>query len=132
MTTGEGGMIVTDNDDLAEKIKRARSHGMTSLTWDRFKGHHFSYDVVSPGFNYRIDELRSALGLAQLQRLKDFQKKRRRLWTAYSEELKRVEKIEVPLKWRLGETAADAAGFLLAFVMLLAAEWMLRKKWGLV
>ncbi len=42
------------------------------------------------------------------------------------------EKIEVPLLWRLGETTADASGFLLAFVALLATEWMLRKKWGLV
>ena len=69
MTTAEGGMVVTNRDDLAEKIRIARSHGMTSLTWDRYKGHDFSYDVVGPGFNYRIDELRSSLGLVQLNKL---------------------------------------------------------------
>jgi dTDP-4-amino-4,6-dideoxygalactose transaminase len=69
MTTAEGGMVVTNWDDLAEKIRIARSHGMTTLTWDRHEGPDFSYDVVGPGYNYRIDELRSSLGLVQLKRL---------------------------------------------------------------
>jgi hypothetical protein len=43
-----------------------------------------------------------------------------------------MTKIEIPTRWRLGETFPDAAGFLLAFVGLLATEWLLRKKWGLV
>ena len=67
MTTGEGGMVVTNNDELAGKIKTARSHGMTTLTWDRHRGHSFSYDVVAKGYNYRLDEMRAALGLVQLQ-----------------------------------------------------------------
>jgi dTDP-4-amino-4,6-dideoxygalactose transaminase len=69
MTTGEGGMLVTDDDRVAEKVRSLRSHGMTSLTWDRHKGHAWSYDVVDLGYNYRIDELRSALGRVQLQKL---------------------------------------------------------------
>lgn len=69
LATGEGGMIVTDRDDLAEKIRLMRSHGMTTLTWDRHKGHAYSYDVVTLGYNYRIDEMRAALGLAQLSKL---------------------------------------------------------------
>ena len=69
MTTGEGGMLVTDDDALAEKFRILRSHGMTSLTWDRHKGHAWSYDVVDLGFNYRIDEIRSALGRVQLAKL---------------------------------------------------------------
>ena len=67
MTTGEGGMVVTHDDELAGKIKTARSHGMTTLTWDRHRGHSFSYDVVARGYNYRLDEMRAALGLVQLQ-----------------------------------------------------------------
>ena len=62
-------MIVTDRDDLAERIRLMRSHGMTTLTYDRHKGHAYSYDVVELGFNYRIDEIRSALGLEQLKKL---------------------------------------------------------------
>ena len=69
MTTGEGGMLVTDDDGLAEKLRVLRSHGMTSLTWDRHKGHAWSYDVVDLGFNYRLDEMRSALGRVQLKKL---------------------------------------------------------------
>jgi len=69
LSTGEGGMLVTDRDDIAEKVRLMRSHGMTSLTWDRHQGHTYSYDVVELGYNYRIDEIRSALGLVQLGKL---------------------------------------------------------------
>jgi len=69
MTTGEGGMLVTDDEMLAEKLRTLRSHGMTSLTWDRHKGHAWSYDVIDLGYNYRIDEIRSALGRVQLKKL---------------------------------------------------------------
>ena len=69
LSTGEGGMLVTDRDDIAEKVRKIRSHGMTTLTWDRHQGHAYSYDVVDLGYNYRIDEVRSALGLAQLRKL---------------------------------------------------------------
>jgi dTDP-4-amino-4,6-dideoxygalactose transaminase len=66
---GEGGMIVTDDSKLAERIRLLRSHGMTTLTWDRHRGHAHTYDVLTPGFNYRLDELRAAVGLVQLSRL---------------------------------------------------------------
>jgi dTDP-4-amino-4,6-dideoxygalactose transaminase len=69
MTTGEGGMLVTNDDALADKLGLLRSHGMTSLTLDRHKGHAWSYDVVELGYNYRIDEIRSAIGRAQLSKL---------------------------------------------------------------
>ena len=69
MTTGEGGMLTTDDDALAEKLRLLRSHGMTSLTLDRHLGRAYSYDVVDLGYNYRIDEIRSALGRVQLGKL---------------------------------------------------------------
>jgi dTDP-4-amino-4,6-dideoxygalactose transaminase len=69
LSTGEGGMITTNRDDIAEKVKLQRSHGMTSLTFDRHKGHAFSYDVIDLGYNYRIDEIRSTLGIEQLKKL---------------------------------------------------------------
>ncbi len=69
LATGEGGMLITDRDDIAEKVRVLRSHGMTTLTWDRHQGHAYSYDVVALGNNYRIDEIRSALGLVQLGKL---------------------------------------------------------------
>jgi len=69
MTTGEGGIVVTDDDDLAAAVRALRSHGMSTMTWDRHKGRASTYDVARHGFNYRIDELRSAIGLAQLAKL---------------------------------------------------------------
>ena len=66
MTTAEGGMLTTNDEQLAERLRIMRSHGMTSLTLDRHKGHAFSYDVVELGYNYRMDEIRAALGLVQL------------------------------------------------------------------
>jgi dTDP-4-amino-4,6-dideoxygalactose transaminase len=69
LPVGEGGMVVTDDDDVAARLKLLRSHGMTSLTWDRHRGHASGYDVVELGFNYRIDEARAALATARLARL---------------------------------------------------------------
>jgi len=66
---GEGGMVVTDDDEAAEQIRLLRSHGMTSATWERHGGRASSYDVIAEGFNYRIDEPRAALALARLARL---------------------------------------------------------------
>jgi dTDP-4-amino-4,6-dideoxygalactose transaminase len=83
MTTGEGGMLVTNDDALAERLRILRSHGMTSLSWDRHKGHSFTYDVVDLGYNYRIDEMRSALGRVQLSRLPAANERRSELTGLY-------------------------------------------------
>jgi dTDP-4-amino-4,6-dideoxygalactose transaminase len=69
LSTGEGGMLVTNREDIAQKVRLLRSHGMTSLTWDRHQGHAYTYDVVALGYNDRIDEIRAALGLTQLHKL---------------------------------------------------------------
>ena len=69
LPVGEGGMIVTGDEELARTLRLLRSHGMTSLTWDRHRGHAAGYDVLLPGFNYRLDEVRAAVGLVQLRRL---------------------------------------------------------------
>lgn len=83
LSTGEGGMITTNRDDIAEKVELQRSHGMTSLTYDRHKGHAFSYDVVELGYNYRIDEIRSALGIEQLKKLPENNVRRGELTAIY-------------------------------------------------
>ena len=83
LATGEGGMLVTNQDALAEKARRLRSHAMTSLTWERHQGHAWSYDVTDLGYNYRPSEIMSALGLAQLQKLEKNNRQRRRLTAVY-------------------------------------------------
>jgi len=125
LVTGEGGMIVTDQDDLAEKIRLMRSHGMTSLTWDRHKGHAHSYDVVSLGYNYRIDEIRSALGLVQLHKLEDNNARRRTIGEHYRQEFGKLEYLSLPYNAHAGvssahifpvllDTGIDRVGFIAA------------------
>jgi dTDP-4-amino-4,6-dideoxygalactose transaminase len=87
MTTGEGGMTIFRDEQPAARARLLRSHGMTTLTWDRHRGHATGYDVVEIGFNYRLDELRSALGLAQLSRLDELNAARSRLAWRYRENL---------------------------------------------
>lgn len=88
MTTGEGGMIVTNDDQLADRIRILRSHGMTTLTWDRHQGYAWSYDVVDLGYNYRIDELRAAIGRVQLAKLAANNSRRGELTGLYREALR--------------------------------------------
>ena len=87
ITTGEGGMIVFRDEDVAAKARRLRSHGMTTLTWDRHRGHATGYDVVDLGFNYRLDEIRAALGIVQLSRVDVLNAERTRLASRYNEKL---------------------------------------------
>lgn len=98
LVTGEGGMIVTNDDKLAEKIRIIRSHGMTALTWDRFKGHSYTYDVVDLGYNYRLTEIASALGLIQLKKLDKNNKKRKKIVEEYIKKLKKFSEIYIPFK----------------------------------
>jgi dTDP-4-amino-4,6-dideoxygalactose transaminase len=97
LSTGEGGMLVTNRDDIAEKVRLMRSHGMTTLTYDRHRGHANSYDVVDLGYNYRIDEIRSALGLEQLKKLSN-NNSRRKDWT--EQYWRRLEGINIGLPFR--------------------------------
>ena len=98
MTTGEGGMITTEDDALSKKIRLMRSHGMTLLTLDRPKGHAFSYDVIELGHNYRIDEIRSALGLVQLNKLEANNQKREVLTNRYRKNLAEINWLSSPFK----------------------------------
>jgi dTDP-4-amino-4,6-dideoxygalactose transaminase len=98
LVTGEGGMIVTNDDSLAERIKNIRSHGMTTLTWDRRQGHAHSYDVVEIGYNYRISEIESALGLVQLKKLGKNNKRRGEVTQRYRDQLENVTGISIPFQ----------------------------------
>lgn len=96
MTTGEGGLVATHDPELAESMRLARSHGMSSLTWDRHRGHSLSYDVTALGYNYRIDEMRAALGLVQLAKLPGANSRRRELTRLYREKLGRLSGLTLP------------------------------------
>jgi dTDP-4-amino-4,6-dideoxygalactose transaminase len=113
LAMGEGGMIVTGSDDLAQKLKLLRSHGMTSLTWDRHRGHAHSYDVVALGYNYRIDEIRSALGRVQLDKLSQNNERRRQLGAEYRRLLSDLPGLFVPFSAHPGVSACHLFPILL-------------------
>jgi dTDP-4-amino-4,6-dideoxygalactose transaminase len=87
LCVGEGGAVLTADEELATRVRSLRSHAMTSGTWDRHTGHEASYDVVDVGYNYRLDEPRAALGLARLPRLRDDIERRRSAVRRYREAL---------------------------------------------
>jgi len=97
-------MLVTDDDALAEKLRILRSHGMTYLSWDRYQGHAFSYDVVDLGYNYRIDEIRSVLGLTQLRKLKANNARRQAITERYRRGFMDL-RIGLPFRNAAGESA---------------------------
>jgi len=103
MTTAEGGVLVTDDDRLADKVRILRSHGMTTLTWDRHQGHASTYDVVDLGYNYRIDEIRAALGREQLKKLPAGNVRREVLVERYREEFaERLPALGLPFSEKRG------------------------------
>jgi dTDP-4-amino-4,6-dideoxygalactose transaminase len=103
LSCGEGGLLATHDAQVAAYTRRARSHAMTSGTWDRHRGHAASYDVVGLGFNYRLDEPRAALLHARLDGLEDDIARRRELVRRYRELLRDREGVSVP--YRDGDVA---------------------------
>lgn len=113
MTTAEGGIIFAKDPAVVERFRRMRSHGMTTGTLERHSGHAYSYDVVTLGYNYRMDEIRAAMGLAQLGKLLQSNDRRRRLSSLYREELAlEVPAVSVPFGPE-HETAAHLMAVLL-------------------
>jgi dTDP-4-amino-4,6-dideoxygalactose transaminase len=98
LPVGEGGMIVTNDAGIAERVKLLRSHGMTTLTWERHRGHAAGYDVVAQGFNYRLDELRAAMGRAQLLRLPTENAARARIAGRYRDALDGAKGMTMPFR----------------------------------
>jgi dTDP-4-amino-4,6-dideoxygalactose transaminase len=98
ISTGEGGMLVTNSSEYAERAKLLRSHGMTSMSFERSKGHTTEYDVVELGYNYRMDDIHAAIGLVQLDKIEADLAKRSIVRQIYLEELKELKEIIIPFK----------------------------------
>lgn len=102
MTTGEGGMITTDDDGIAERIRCMRLHGIDRDIWDRFTNNtstpSWEYDVVAPGFKYNMPDLNAAVGLAQLERIFEMHEKRVACASLYFELLGNIEDVELPFQ----------------------------------
>ena len=98
ISTGEGGMLITNNSDYYDRAKLLRSHGMTSMSYERSKGHSTAYDVVDNGFNYRMDDIRASIGLVQLDKIQEDLNKRAQIRKIYVELLSPIKSIIIPFK----------------------------------
>ncbi len=87
MTTGEGGMIVTRNADLANRCKVMRLHGISRDAFDRYTSNKpaWFYEVIAPGYKYNMPDIAASIGIHQLNKLDDFQKKRSKMASFYNE-----------------------------------------------
>ncbi len=89
LSTGEGGYMITDDEEIYMKARLFRSHGMTSSSWERFKeGKNRIYDVITVGLNLRPSEIQSALGIANLKKLKRENENRKKLVKLYRKLIK--------------------------------------------
>lgn len=98
ISTGEGGMIVTDDSGLEKKIRLLRSHGMTTMSYQRAKGHATAYDVVELGYNFRMDDIRASIGIVQLKKLENDLRERQKVRSRYIEYLSGVKGVSIPFQ----------------------------------
>lgn len=96
ISTGEGGMLTCKDESIYKRLKLLRSHGMTTTSYNRAGGHSTKYDVVALGYNFRMDDLRAALGIVQLAKLKDDLIKRAQVRQWYDELLVDTPGVIVP------------------------------------
>lgn len=96
ISTGEGGMIVCNQKSLYDRIKLLRSHGMTTSSYQRAGGHSTKYDIETLGYNFRMDDIRASLGLAQLRKLQADLEQRQQVRRWYEEALSDIKQIIVP------------------------------------
>ncbi len=87
MTTGEGGMILMRDEKTLERVRLMRGHGMTRTPMQRLVARNAHYDVETLGFNYRMDDMRAAMGVVQLERLEAFNQRRARLVERYCDRI---------------------------------------------
>lgn len=97
ITTGEGGMVTTNNSQFLKKIRLLRSQGMNILPHQRELKNEWKYDIVDLGYNYRLDEIRAALGFSQSLRIDNINKKRIKIAKTYNKLIKKIKGISTPL-----------------------------------
>lgn len=99
ITTGEGGMLVTDDEAIYKRVKTMRLHGINRDIWDRFtaKKANWEYDVVAPGYKYNMPDVTAAIGLAQMERAEEFRVGRQRCAEYYYKHLANVPGVDLPV-----------------------------------
>jgi len=96
ITTGEGGMAVTEDETLADRMRMMSLHGLSHDAWGRYSGGSWDYRIVAPGYKYNLTDVASAIGLEQLKRAEEMRLSRENLAKTYCAELADLEEIELP------------------------------------
>jgi perosamine synthetase len=127
ITTGEGGMAVTDDPELAARMRLMSLHGLSRDAWDRYSGGGtWDYRIIAPGFKYNLTDVAAAIGCAQLERAETMRAQREAIAMRYMQELAQVEELELPpdppnrihawhlfpLRLRLDRLSIDRAEFI--------------------
>jgi len=96
ITTGEGGMITTNNSKVYRRSEILRSQGMNVTAIDREKKGQWWYDIVELGYNYRLDEIRASLGISQFDRVNEINRRRIKLAQKYNKKIKKIPGLTIP------------------------------------
>jgi perosamine synthetase len=97
ITTGEGGMAITEDEKLAKRMRMMSLHGLSQDAWDRYSGgRSWDYRIVAPGFKYNLTDMAAALGIHQLARAEEMRREREAIASRFREELAGLEEIELP------------------------------------
>ena len=98
ITTGEGGMLVTDDEDIAERARMMSLHGLSRDAWNRYAGGSWKYDIVAPGYKYNLTDVAAAMGLAQLKRADTMRDRRREIADWYDARFSGHPALQVPAR----------------------------------
>jgi dTDP-4-amino-4,6-dideoxygalactose transaminase len=97
ITTGEGGMLTTNHDEIAKRVRVMRLHGIRDEAWDRYAAEgSWYYEIVAPGYKYNLTDIAAAIGLIQLQRVYEMLEKRRQIAHLYNEAYKDIPEVKPP------------------------------------
>ncbi len=96
ISTGEGGMMITNNEAIVKRARLLRSHGMTTMSYQRASGHATSYDIIDLGYNFRLDDIRASIAVEQLKKLKKDLEQRTEVRKLYVELLTKINDVVVP------------------------------------
>lgn len=106
LSAGEGGMITTDNDDWAERMRILRLHGISRDAWKRYSEEgSWYYEVIEAGYKYNMTDLHASVGIAQLRKLEDMWQKRKEIAKRYTENFREIKGIETPVVKKDRESA---------------------------
>ncbi|HEB75225.1 MAG TPA: DegT/DnrJ/EryC1/StrS family aminotransferase [Nitrospirae bacterium] len=97
ITTGEGGMVTTDNDEWAERMRIMSLHGISKDAWNRYSAEgSWYYEIIAPGYKYNLTDIAASLGIVQLRKADRLWRRRTRIAELYNEAFKELEELETP------------------------------------